>query len=133
MAANKEPIYPKEPDVEGIVTTVADSSTDGTTVVNALFPRAANHPTVNGCRVDKIIACATGLVADAELRLFMNNGNAWSNSANNRYIHRLLLSAAGAGQEFPVDISIPPGHRLGCVVDSGGSVNWSITAHGGIY
>lgn len=136
MAANHFTIYPKLPDVGFQALTASDSNRDGTPITTSLFPVQA---AVEGSRVDRLLLVPKTIsAAICILKIFINNGSAWSSSANNILYKDYALPVIptlleARTEEILLNLALPPGYRIGVLIESASPFNWAITAEGGIY
>jgi len=117
--------------------TTQNTATDGTGTVSTIFTSDAT----NGGFVQKLIVRALGSTTSATvLRVFVNNGSTNATVANNSLIAEITLPVivstnAAAQPDFvvPLNIALPAGYKLNCVVGTTVTGGWQVTAVGGKY
>lgn len=136
MAANTFTIYPKYPDVGFQALSASDANRDGTTIANAVFPVQA---AADGSRIDRIVCSPKALAASVGiLKVFINNGGVFSNSANNTLYREFKLPVVSdfldaRSVEFIVNLALPPNYRVGILIESATAFQWAVSVEGGIY
>lgn len=94
----------------------------------------------SGGYVETVKAAALGTNAASVLRIYLNNGSANTTAANNAIIAETALpgttiteTAALAGAEILLGISIPAGYKLLAGLGTAVAAGWKITAIGADY
>lgn len=137
MVANTSPIFSKVAKVEwAAAVSAANTAKDGTGTVDTLFTAG----TVDGSFVQKMIVRPKGTNVATVLRLFLNNGATNATASNNVLIAEIGLpattnseTAALIGNEFPLNIPVPPGYRLLATLGTAVAAGFAVAAIGGDY
>lgn len=137
MPGNNAPIFSKIAKaswVNGV--TAANTAKDGTGTVDTAFTADA----VNGSYVQKMIIRPRGTNVASVLRVFLNNGAANTVATNNILIAEIGLTAttnteiaALPGLEVPLNIPLPPGHRLQLTLGTAVAGGYAVCVIGGDY
>lgn len=137
MPGNAAPIFSRIARanwVNGI--TAANTAKDGTGTVDTVFTADAT----NGSYLQKLIIRPRGTNVASVLRVFLNNTATNTVAANNAMIAEIGLPAttvsevaALAGIELPLNIPIPPGHRINVTLGTAVAGGYAVTAIGGDY
>lgn len=117
MAANKQPIYSRVPDIQWI-DAVATANTDKEGDAGTVYIVFTADATEGG-RADKIVFMPKGTNVATVARIFINNGSATTTAANNFYYKDVTLAATTNSEvaeigatEIPLDIPLPAGYRI---------------------
>jgi len=140
VAANIDPIFSREADVQWIATTsTANTTTDLTSGTTFL---AFTADATNGGFLQKLKFRATpgtNTVATVA-RVWINNGSTTGTAANNILWDEVSLPAttvsatlATAGYDLPVNIPLPLGYRIYITLGTAPTGTWQVTAVGGKY
>lgn len=144
MAANTIPIYSLAGQISWNPTLVqtANTAKDGTGTVATLFTAGAN-----GGRVERIRARAAGTNVATVLRIFINNGGANSNPANNIFYAEMTLTATTLSEvatlllyEFPnttdttaLPLILPPAYTIIATIGTTVAAGYYLSAIGSTY
>lgn len=137
MPANTAPIFSKVAVAQWVNgMTAANTAKDGTGTVSTVFTAGA----VDGSFVQKLVIRPLGTNVASVLRVFLNNGLSNATAANNCMIAEIGLPAttntevaAIAGNEFPLNIPVPPGYRLLATLGTAVAGGYAVAALGGDY
>ena len=138
MTANTAPIFSRAPDVQWSPAplTAANAAMDGTGTVSTVFAADATE----GGRIDSLVIRPLGTNVASVLRVFLNNGAANSNAANNALIAEMTLPSSTAssvaaltGFELPLNRALPPGFRINCTLGTAVAAGYEVTAFGSKY
>jgi hypothetical protein len=141
MAANTAPIFTKIGDTQWTISamTVANNTYD---LTSGTIYLAFTADATNGGFVQRIRFKPLGTNGSATVcRVFINNGLTTATAANNTMWDEISLpttaasaTAALATYELPLNIALPAGYRLYCVVATAPtSAGWNATVIGGKY
>lgn len=146
MAANNNPIFVKEPQINwgstdgdggsaGALKT-ANTAKDGTGTVLTVFTADAT----NGSFIQKVRFRPAGTNASTVARIFINNGSTNGTASNNVLFTEITLSATtgsetGALQEYevPLNIPLPAGYKILVTLGTTVSNGYFVSAIGGKY
>ncbi len=136
MAANVNPIFCRQPQVDFGQIATANTAKDGTGTVVTVFTADATE----GGRVDKLVAVPKGTNVATVLRVFLNNGADPTVATNNVMIAQVTCPAttnsevaALAAVEIPLDLPMPPGYKLNIAIGTTIAAGLAVSAQGGKY
>ena len=139
MAANVQPIYTKEPDIQWQTATIttANITTDLTSgTIYLVFTADAT----NGGFVQRIRFRSLGTNITTVARVWINNGLTTATAANNTLWDEITLNAttvsqvaALATQELPLNFALPAGYRLYVTFGTTVAAGYDATVIGGKY
>lgn len=138
MAANKEPIYTRTPQIEwgAAAITAANTAKDGTGTVTTVFTADATE----GSFVERVRFRAAGSNVATVGRIFINNGASNATPANNILFAEITLpittlSEVSALPEFevPLNLGLPPGYKVNVVLGTAVAAGYYVSAVGGKY
>jgi len=137
MPANTSPIYVLTPNTDWTPTTLTTANTamDGTGTVVTCFTAGSN-----GAFVNRLSIRALGTNVATVMRVFLNNGSANSDAANNILIADITLPATTASNsaqippiDFPLNVGIKAGHKLNLTIGTSVAAGYEAVAYGGDY
>ena len=139
MAANVQPIYTKEPDIQWQTAsiTAANTTTDLTSgTIYLVFTADAT----NGGFVQRIRFRSLGTNITTVARVWINNGLTTATAANNTLWDEITLNAttvsqvaALATQELPLNFALPAGYGLYVTLGTTVAAGYDATVIGGKY
>lgn len=137
MPGNTSPIFSKVAHVEWVNgVAAANTAKDGSGTVDTVFTADAT----NGSYLHKLVVRPRGSNVATVLRVFLNNGSSNAVAANNALIGEMSITAttnsetaAIAGYELPLNIPVPPGHRVLVTLGTAVAGGHAVTAFGGDY
>jgi|SRR3990172_6193356 len=95
---------------------------------------------VNGCRITSLVFQPTGTATATAARAFLNNGQTNATPGNNTYIDDVTLAAATlsevasmAGTTMPLDIVVPPFHKINVTIGTTVAAAYAVYAIAGAY
>ena len=95
---------------------------------------------INGYRISKLVFQPIGTNIATVARAFLNNGQSAGSAANNTYIDDVTLAASTlsevatmAGTEMPLDIVVPPFHKINLTIGTTVAAGYSVYAVVGSY
>jgi hypothetical protein len=138
MAINTAPIFTRKGDIQWFETApllTANTARDGTGTVANIFTAGAD-----GAFVQKLVARPLGTNVATVLRVFVNNGGANSNAANNVLINEMTLPATTLSEvaaqppyELALNFALPPGFKLFCTIGTTVAAGYDLVVFGGSY
>lgn len=136
MAANINPIFPKNGKVSWATIATANTAKDGTGTVGTIFTADAT----NGSRIDTVKVRSLGTNVATVLRIFINNGSTNVTAGNNSLYMEQTISATTLSEvaaqtdiEIPVDIVLPAGYKINITIGTTIAAGLSVVAIGGDY
>jgi hypothetical protein len=136
MAANINPIFPKNGKVSWATIATANTAKDGTGTVGTIFTADAT----NGSRIDTVKVRSLGTNVATVLRIFINNGSTNATAGNNSLYMEQTISATTLSEvaaqtdiEIPVDIVLPAGYKINITIGTTVAAGLSVVAIGGDY
>lgn len=136
MAANINPIFPKNGKVSWATIATANTAKDGTGTVGTIFTADAT----NGSRIDTVKVRSLGTNVATVLRIFINNGSTNVTAGNNSLYMEQTISATTLSEvaaqtdiEIPVDIVLPAGYKINITIGTTVAAGLSVVAIGGDY
>ena len=134
-APNVQPLFSRVANLGYVVLTTGFSESTG---VDAVLLFTAD-PT-NGSFIASVVAMPLGTNVASVLRVFVNNGSAFTTASNNTLWNEASLPATTVTQVaaqsqviLAVNFAVPPSYRLGVLIGTTVSAGWGITALGGTY
>ena len=95
---------------------------------------------INGSRITKLVFQAIGTNTATVARAFLNNGQTSATPANNTYIKDTTLIASTlsevgimAATEMPIDLVVPPFHRINVTIGTTVAAGYHVFAVAGSY
>ncbi len=95
---------------------------------------------INGSRISKLVFQPIGSNVATAARAFLNNGQTSATPANNTYLDDATLAistlsevAAMAGTEMPLDIVVPPYHKINVTIGTTVAAGYHVYAVSGNY
>jgi hypothetical protein len=144
MAANVQPIYPKQPNTSFNTISAANTAKDGTGTVVLGWTVG-----LNGSRLDAIKCVPLGTNVASVLRIFQNNGGANSTPTNNGLFQEISLPATTVTEvaaQTPIILKFDgierepaffnpasPGYKLNMTLGTAVAAGWEISFIGGDY
>jgi hypothetical protein len=138
MAANTNPIFSRQPDIQWSSTalTAANTAKDGTGTVATVFSADATE----GGRIEKLVARAIGTNVATVLRAFLNNGSSNATPGNNVLIAEMTLPAttlsevaAQPAYELPLNLALPAGYKINCTIGTAVAAGYMLSGIGSKY
>jgi len=138
MPANTNPIYTLAPDIEwgAYALSAANTTKSGTGTVLTVFTADAT----NGGYVNKIRFRAAGTNVATVARVFINNGQTNSVSANNILFDELTLPATTlsetaqlTNQEIVWNLALPAAYNINVTIGTSVAAGYYVTVIGGRY
>lgn len=142
MAANTNPIYSRQGDIQWSTISAANTAKDGTGTVVTIFTADA----AEGGRVERIRFRALGTNVVTVARIFINNGSTNATATNNTLYAEVTLPATTLTEvaaQNPIDIPnaidgglpivLPPGYKLNVTLGTAVSAGFAVSAIGGKY
>lgn len=135
MAANNKPIFGLTPNVgplNALVLTAGNVYDGNTANMVTVFTAAGN-----GSYIERLRCKANSSNIATVLRVFINNGSAYTTPANNILYDEISLpattassTAAVALQEIAMGFALPAGYRIGVCVGTTVANGWYVTGIG---
>ena len=95
---------------------------------------------INGTRIEKLVWQPLGTNVASAGRAFLNNGQSNTTATNNIYLDDVTLAASTlsevasmAGTEMPLDIVVPPFHKINVTLGTAVAAGYAVYAVAGSY
>lgn len=132
MAANTTPIFLKTISTGIGKLNTANTAKDGTGTIVTLFTAGTE-----GGRIEKIIFMPSGSITETIARIFVNNGQAQGDAANNNLVAEATIPAYSSGLATPVevilDLPLSAGYKINTSINAVQSSPVHATGIGGQY
>jgi hypothetical protein len=141
MPANTNPIFSAKGAIQWspAILLAANTAKDGTGTVATVFTGNAVGNNA-GNFVQKLVARSLGTNVATVLRVFINNGQANTTSANNSLLAEFTLPASTLSEVaaqpdyiLPLNFAVPAGYKLNCTLGTAVAAGYALTAIGGEY